>query len=139
MKPQFKTNNFIILILAVLIMGCQDTSNLVSDENLNASFVKAYPVDGFTEGEINQTIEVTIEFNHPVPNLDIKKVEKNVIDGFTAEYVLIAEKSDRTEIFETITVNYHIAEAGAHSLKFYYKLDDSEKEFLGSYNFSINN
>lgn len=128
-----------LLMLAVFSMGCENTLSTKNGKNQKPSFVKAYATNGVVEGPVNQSVDVTIEFNHAAPNLSVIAVEKNVISGFTTEYVIIAGESGKKDIFDNITVSYFIAEAGAHTLIFYYQIVDDESEFLGRYEFAINN
>ncbi|MDX1671690.1 MAG: hypothetical protein R3211_05065 [Balneolaceae bacterium] len=128
----------VLVFLAYSFNGCDNAAS-VEDESLTASFVKAYAPNGFTAGQINQTIEVTAEFNHPVIGLEVKEVVRTVVDGFTAEYTIIAERTLNDETFDTVTVDYDIIEAGTHTLNFYYQLEGGTRQFLGSFQFAIDN
>lgn len=138
MKTHFKIYNLAAFMLAVTLLGCESTLSPDNDETLKASFVKAYMANGVVEGKINESIDITVEFNHPLSNLSVKSVEKNVIDSFTTRYLIIAEESDNTDPFDVVTVSYDINETGSHTLDFYYKLKNKEdEEFLGKFEFAI--
>lgn len=144
MKNHLKIYGLVIVTLAIAVTACEDELENEVDESLKASLDSVYIPSGFTEGEINETIEVSVVFNHPLPDMEVKEIVKNVMDSFTTEYIIISGKksvSDNSNsTSEMITVSYDITETGAHRLNFYYELQDiGEKEFIGHYEFAINN
>ncbi len=130
--------NLALLILPLYFIGCEVTPIQAIDENLQATFVSAETANGFTEGEIDQTIDVNVTFKHPSPDIIIKAVEKIVIDNHTTEYIIKAKKSEKADVFDSVTVSYQIVEAGTHKLKFFYKIEEMDKHFLGDFEFAIN-
>lgn len=132
----------VIVTLAIILTACEGKMSS-EPEDFQATLITVFPENGFAAGTIDETIQVTVEFSHPHSNLEVKDVIKNIIDIFTTEYTIIAGFTDKSTSgnfnHDGITVFYDIKKAGTHTLIFFYKIQGSEKrQFLGDYQFSIN-
>ena len=142
MKTRVILNSLTIVAMAILV-SCKDDviENDIHPEQLK-NMQRVIPA-GVWEGDgtVGGTEYINVEIDHGRPQAKIISVEVEVLDDFHSDYIFVSDLSleDNGHDLESQVISYDVKKAGVHTLDFYYQWKNGARNYIGSYNFAINN